>query len=131
MAPMGCRRSTETSQGGASGGRAHRGRVGKLQLVGRQSNTDYRPLATAVQPRPESGIIVLLSFAAEPFEYGHVDRIETLANAKTNTPNTMKAMRTEKATDTSTTSGMPRAPVAARMSPFSSDMKPITWVTAL
>src|ERR1051326_8452125 len=44
---------------------------------------------------------------------------------------TMKAISTEKATLISTTSGMPLAPVAARTSPFSSDMKPITWPTAL
>ena len=37
----------------------------------------------------------------------------------------------EKATLISTTSGMPLAPVAARMSPFSIDMKPIIWLTAL
>src|SRR5579883_1956683 len=46
-------------------------------------------------------------------------------------PITMKAMRTEKATLISTTSGMPLAPAAARIRPFSSDMKPITWLTAL
>ena len=39
--------------------------------------------------------------------------------------------RIEKATLISTTSGMPLAPVAARMRPFSIDMKPITWPTAL
>src|SRR3984957_14753867 len=46
-------------------------------------------------------------------------------------PMTMKAMRMEKATLISTTSGMPRAPVAASTRPFSSDMKPTTWPTAL
>src|SRR5277367_6125213 len=46
----------------------------------------------------------------------------------TKTPNTMKAIRTENATDTSTTSGIPLAPVPARIKPFSSDMKPTTWV---
>src|SRR5205807_3875384 len=49
----------------------------------------------------------------------------------TNTPNTMKAIRIENATENSTTSGMPLAPVAASTSPFSSDMKPTIWVTAL
>ena len=44
---------------------------------------------------------------------------------------TMKAIRIEKATLISTTSGMPLAPVAASTSPFSSDMKPTTWLTAL
>ena len=44
---------------------------------------------------------------------------------------TMKATSTEKATLISTTSGMPLAPVAARIRPFSSDMKPTTWLTAL
>ncbi len=44
---------------------------------------------------------------------------------------TMKAIRIEKATLISTTSGMPLAPVAARIRPFSSDMKPTTWLTAL
>ena len=44
---------------------------------------------------------------------------------------TMKAIRTEKATLISTTSGMPLAPVAARIRPFSSDMKPTIWLTAL
>ena len=39
---------------------------------------------------------------------------------------TMKAIRMEKATLISTTSGMPLAPVAASTSPFSSDMKPTT-----
>src|SRR5437016_7810234 len=46
-------------------------------------------------------------------------------------PITMNAMRMEKAMLISTTSGMPLAPVAASTSPFSSDMKPITWLTAL
>ena len=46
-------------------------------------------------------------------------------------PITINAMRIENATLISTTSGMPFAPVAARMSPFSIDMKPITWPTAL
>ncbi len=44
---------------------------------------------------------------------------------------TIAAIRIEKATLISTTSGMPRAPVAARIRPFSSDMKPTTWLTAL
>ena len=44
---------------------------------------------------------------------------------------TMNAISTEKATLISTTSGMPLAPVAASTSPFSSDMKPTTWLTAL
>ena len=43
----------------------------------------------------------------------------------------MKAMRIENATLISTTSGMPLAPVAASTRPFSSDMKPTTWLTAL
>src|SRR5438128_3211989 len=46
-------------------------------------------------------------------------------------PMTMNAIRIEKATLISTTSGMPLAPVAASTSPFSSDMKPTTWLTAL
>src|SRR6266436_1820816 len=46
-------------------------------------------------------------------------------------PMTMNAIRIENATLISTTSGMPLAPVAARISPFSSDMKPTTWLTAL
>ena len=46
-------------------------------------------------------------------------------------PITISATRTEKATLISTTSGMPLAPVAARIRPFSIDMKPITWLTAL
>src|SRR5215467_12928655 len=45
-------------------------------------------------------------------------------------PMTMKAISTEKATEISTTSGMPLAPVAANTRPFSSDMKPTTWLTA-
>ena len=49
----------------------------------------------------------------------------------TKTANTNSAISTEKATLTSTTSGMPRAPVAARIRPFSIDMKPTTCVTAL
>src|SRR5262245_27709030 len=48
-----------------------------------------------------------------------------------NMPITMKAMRIENATLISTTSGMPLAPVAASTSPFSRDMKPTTWLTAL
>ena len=44
---------------------------------------------------------------------------------------TMKAISTEKAMLISTTSGMPLAPVAASTNPFSSDMKPTTWLTAL
>ena len=43
----------------------------------------------------------------------------------------MKAIRIEKATLISTTRGMPLAPVAARTRPFSSDMNPTTWLTAL
>lgn len=43
----------------------------------------------------------------------------------------MNAIRIEKATLISTTSGMPLAPVAASTRPFSSDMKPTTWLTAL
>src|SRR6185503_9408391 len=39
-------------------------------------------------------------------------------------PMTMNAIRIENATLISTTSGMPLAPVAARISPFSSDMNP-------
>src|SRR6185437_5245567 len=46
-------------------------------------------------------------------------------------PMTMKAIRIEKATLISTTSGIPLAPVAASTNPFSSDMKPTTWLTAL
>src|SRR6266850_33513 len=46
-------------------------------------------------------------------------------------PMTISATRMEKATLISTTSGMPFAPVAARIRPFSIDMKPITWLTAL
>src|SRR5262245_49792844 len=46
-------------------------------------------------------------------------------------PITMNAIKTEKATLISTTSGMPLAPVAASTRPFSSDMKPTTWLTAL
>jgi hypothetical protein len=45
-------------------------------------------------------------------------------------PMTMKATRMEKATLISTINGIPLAAVAARMRPFSTDMKPITWVTA-
>ena len=44
---------------------------------------------------------------------------------------TMNAIRMENATLISTTSGMPCAPVAARLMPFSSDRKPTTWLTAL
>ena len=44
---------------------------------------------------------------------------------------TMNAINTENAMLISTTSGMPRAPDAARIRPFSSDMKPTTWLTAL
>src|SRR5262245_43392830 len=46
-------------------------------------------------------------------------------------PITMKAISTENATEISTTSGMPLAPVAASTRPFSSDMKPTICVTAL
>ena len=46
-------------------------------------------------------------------------------------PITMNAMRMEKAMLISTTSGIPLAPVAASTSPFSSDINPITWLTAL
>ena len=44
---------------------------------------------------------------------------------------TMNATSIEKATLIYTTNGMPFAPVAARISQFSSDMKPTTWLTAL
>ena len=43
---------------------------------------------------------------------------------------TMNATSTEKATEISTTSGMPLAPVAARMRPFSRLMKPMIWLMA-
>jgi len=46
-------------------------------------------------------------------------------------PKTKKAIRTKKATETSTTSGMPLAQVAASTSPFSSAMKPMTWLMTL
>jgi hypothetical protein len=46
-------------------------------------------------------------------------------------PITMKAIRIENAIEISTTKGMPFAPVAASTRPFSSDMKPTTWLTAL
>src|SRR5208282_600007 len=63
------------------------------------------------------------------------DSISTLSNRSrmrnTKTAKTKSAIRTEKATLTSTTSGIPRAPVAARMRPFSMDMNPTIWVTAL
>src|SRR5215813_1268048 len=49
----------------------------------------------------------------------------------TKMPNTINAIKMEKATDISTTSGMPLAPVAANTRPFSRDMKPTTWVMAL
>ena len=42
----------------------------------------------------------------------------------------MKAIKIENATENSTTSGMPLAPVAASTKPFSSDMKPTICVTA-
>ena len=58
-----------------------------------------------------------------------VSKRSRMRNRKT--PMTMKATSTEKATLISTTSGMPLAPAAARISPFSSDMKPTTWLTAL
>src|SRR5690606_25589821 len=48
-----------------------------------------------------------------------------------NAPNTMNATSTERATLSSTTSGMPRTPTAARIRPFSIDMKPMTWAMAL
>src|SRR5690606_12571425 len=47
------------------------------------------------------------------------------------TPMSIIAISTENATLISTTSGMPCAPAAARIRPFSSDMKPTTCVTAL
>src|SRR6185312_9699340 len=48
-----------------------------------------------------------------------------------NTPMTINATRMEKAMLISTTSGMPCAPAAARMMPFSIDRNPTTWLTAL
>ena len=61
----------------------------------------------------------------------NVHGIETLVIRNRKIPITINAMRIEKATLISTTSGIPFAPVAARISPFSIDMKPITWPTAL
>ena len=61
----------------------------------------------------------------------HVDGVEALANAEQEDADDDEGDQTEKATLISTTSGMPLAPVAARMRPFSSDMKPTTWLTAL
>src|SRR6185369_15406740 len=46
-------------------------------------------------------------------------------------PTTISAMMIENATLISTTSGMPLAAVAARIRPFSIDMKPMIWLTAL
>lgn len=46
-------------------------------------------------------------------------------------PKMMKATMTAKATSISTISGMPWTPTAARISPFSSDMKPTTCPMAL
>src|SRR5512143_2554814 len=58
-----------------------------------------------------------------------VSNLSRIRNRKM--PMTMKAISTEKATLISTTSGMPLAPVAASTRPFSSDIKPTTWLTAL
>ena len=55
-----------------------------------------------------------------------IDRIEPLPDTEQEDPHTMKAISTENATLISTTSGMPRAPVAARLIPFSSDMNATT-----
>ena len=60
-----------------------------------------------------------------------VDRSKRSRMRNRKIPITISATRIEKATLISTTSGMPLAPVAARISPFSIDMKPITWPTAL
>src|SRR4029453_433038 len=58
-----------------------------------------------------------------------VSNLSRIRNRKM--PMTMKAISTEKATLISTTSGIPLAPVAANTRPFSSDIKPTTWLTAL
>ena len=60
-----------------------------------------------------------------------VDGLEALTDAEEKISITISATRIEKATLISTTNGMPLAAVAARISPFSIDMKPITWLTAL
>ena len=69
-----------------------------------------------LSPKP-SGISDY-SEALLPHLAQHVERIDVF-------------IEDEKATLISTTSGMPLAPVAASTRPFSSDMKPITWLTAL
>lgn len=60
-----------------------------------------------------------------------IKRIEALADVEEEDAKMMKATITSKAMPSSTTSGIPLTPTAARITPFSSDMKPITWVTAL
>ena len=58
-----------------------------------------------------------------------VSKFSRMRNRKM--PMTISAMMMENATLISTTSGMPLAAVAARISPFSIDMKPMIWLTQL
>jgi hypothetical protein len=66
------------------------------------------------------------AFAAEPVQRLEVHGVKALPDTEQKDADEMNAIRTEKATLISTTRGIPRAPVPARMSPFSSDMNPIT-----
>jgi hypothetical protein len=59
-----------------------------------------------------------------------IDRFEPLPDAKQEDADHHQR-DTEKPTEISTTSHIPLAPVAARISPFSSDMKPTPMETAL
>ena len=76
-----------------------------------------------------SGIIALAPEARRAACRSSVSKRSRMRKKKT--PKTMKATSTEKATLDLDHQRHARTPTAARIRPFSSDMKPTTWVTAL
>ncbi len=70
-------------------------------------------------------------FASHPFERLDVDAVEAFANTKDEDAEDKERDKNRKCNAHFHHQRMPRAPVAARISPFSSDMKPTICVTAL
>ena len=99
--------------------------------VPRQQRKDRRGESRNKQHREPARSVDSFAFSAEAVQrlMSTLSKRSRIRNRKM--PMTMKAMRIEKATLISTTSGMPLAPVAASTRPFSSDMNPTTWLTAL
>src|SRR5271165_6107077 len=131
---IGARRRREREQrGGGEESREGRGDIERGgKPVGRQSGEQRR--GRQRQGEHDDRRIQRLHYRRSPWKRSSACA-STVSNRslmrKRKTPITTSATRTEKATEISTTSGIPFAAVAARMSPFSSDMKPTTIETAL